>query len=132
MSIRVDIVRRKVDNFSEEAKATLEKQIEKYADDVIKEANIIEEIIREDGASTEVTSNIVLQAVRKNRTYKKKKCSKFSIFMKILSPLSILVTGFLYDSNGYENELAKMAAFICALVVACISTLLQYLDDIKE
>ena len=73
MSIKIYINKIKVDNFSEDAKATLEKQIEKYAGDVIKEANLIEETIREDGASREITSNIVLQAVRKNKTYKKKK-----------------------------------------------------------
>lgn len=132
MSIKVDVNRMKVDNFSEEAKSTLEKQIEKYAEDVIKEANLIEETIREDGASREITSNIVLQAVRKNKTYKKQKHNCFSICMKILSPLSILATGFLFDSNGYEKATGKMAMFILALVVACLSTVLQYWDDAKE
>lgn len=132
MSIKIYINKIKVDNFSEDAKATLEKQIEKYADDVIKEANLIEETIREDGASREITSNIVLQAVRKNKTYKKKKHHWFSVCMKILSPLSTLVTGFLFDLNGYEKATGKMVMFILALVVACLSTVLQYWDDIKE
>ena len=132
MSIKVCIEENKVDNFSEEAKQTLGKQLVKYADDVIKESNFIEETIREDGASREITSNIVLQAVRKNKTTKKKKCSKFSLCMKILSSISILVTGLLYDSKGYENDSDKMTKFIVALIIACVSTVLQFWDDIKE
>ena len=47
--------------------------MDKYADDIIKEANLIEEAIREDRANTEITSNIVLQAVRKNKSNLSKK-----------------------------------------------------------
>ena len=67
VAVQVNIDDNKIDNFSDGAQTTLKKQMEKYADDIIKEANLIEEAIREDGANTEITSNIVLQAVRKNK-----------------------------------------------------------------
>ena len=50
VAVQVNIDENKIDNFSDGAKTTLEKQIEKYTDDIIKEANLIEEAIREDGA----------------------------------------------------------------------------------
>ena len=60
VAVQVNIDENKIDNFSDGAQTTLKKQMEKYADDIIKEANLIEEAIREDGANTEITSNIVL------------------------------------------------------------------------
>ena len=57
----------------------------------LKEANLIEEGIRENGASTEITSNIVLQAVRKHRTYHiNKKQNIVLIIIKVISCFSLL------------------------------------------
>lgn len=132
VAVQINIVDDKVDNFSNEAQTTLTKQIEKYADDIIKEANLIEEGIREDGASTEITSNIVLQAVRKNKTYHNKKSNKTLLITKIVSALSLLITGFLFDSSGYENNKIGLIAFVICLIVASISTVLQFVFEDKE
>ena len=59
MAVQINIDENKIDNFSDGAQTTLKKQMEKYADDIIKEANLIEEAIREDGANTEIRNNIV-------------------------------------------------------------------------
>ena len=132
VAVQINIVDDKVDNFSNEAQTTLTKQIEKYADDIIKEANLIEEGIREDGASTEITSNIVLQAVRKNKTYHNKKSNKTVLITKIVSALSLLITGFLFDSSGYENNKIGLIAFVICLIVASVSTVLQFVFEDKE
>nr|WP_195638505.1 hypothetical protein [Enterocloster bolteae] len=132
VAVQINIVDDKVDNFSNEAQTTLTKQIEKYADDIIKEANLIEEGIREDGASTEITSNIVLQAVRKNKTYHNKKSNKTLLITKIVSALSLLITGFLFDSSGYENNKIGLIAFVICLIVASVSTVLQFVFEDKE
>lgn len=130
--IQVNIVDNKIDNFSIDAKTTLKEQMEKYADDIIKEANLIEEAIRENGASTEITSNIILQAVRKNKTNHSKKANKGLLISKILSTLSLLVTGFLFDSDGYKDNVMKLIAFIVCLIVASVSTVLQFVLEDKE
>lgn len=98
----------------------------------IKEANLIEEGIREDGASTEITSNIVLQAVRKNKTYHNKKSNKTLLITKIVSALSLLITGFLFDSSGYQNNKMGLIAFVICLIVASVSTVLQFVFEDKE
>lgn len=132
MAIQVNIDDSKIDNFSVGAQTTLKKQIEKYADDIIKEANLIEEALREDGASTEITSNNVLQAVRKNKTNHNKKPNKSLLITKIVSSLSLLVTGFLFDSAGYQDNVIKLIAFIVCLIVASVSTVLQFVLEDRE
>lgn len=130
MAIQVDIDDSKVDNFSIGAQTTLKLQIEKYADDIIKEANLIEEALRENGASTEITSNNILQAIRKNRTSCSKKTKWSLLIAKIVSSLSLLITGFLFDSDGYQNNIIKLIMFTVCLVIACVSTVLQFvLED---
>lgn len=132
VAIQVNIDDSKIDNFSTGAQNTLKKQIEKYADDIIKEANLIEQDFREDGASTEITSNNVLQAVRKKKTSHIKKPKRGLLIIRIVSTLSILVTGFLFDANGYQDSVIKLIAFIFFLIVASVSTVLQYVLEDRE
>ncbi len=132
MDIIINIDNSKVDNFSSEALVTLKKQIEKHMDDIVNEAHLIEDAIREDGASIEITSNMVLQAVRKNKTIRKKKSDKRLLIFKIISSFSLLITGFLFDSEGYQNNVLKLILFIVFLVVACVSTVLQFVLEEKE
>ena len=132
MTIQINIDDHKINNFSNGAKTTLKKQMGKYADDIIKEANLIEEAIREDGANTEITSNIVLQAVRKNKNNQSKKPNRFLLITKITSSFSLLITGFLFDSSGYQNNVIKLIAFIICLIIASVSTALQFVFEERE
>ena len=132
MAVQVNIDDNKIDNFSDGAQTTLKKQMEKYADDIIKEANLIEEAIREDGANTEITSNRVLQAVRKNKSNPSKKPNRFLLITKIISSFSLLITGFLFDSSGYQNNVLKLIAFVVCLIVASVSTVLQFVFEERE
>ena len=132
MAVQVNIDDNKIDNFSDGAQTTLKKQMEKYADDIIKEANLIEEAIREDGANTEITSNIVLQAVRKNKSNPSKKPNRFLLITKIISSFSLLITGFLFDSSGYQNNVLKLIAFVVCLIVASVSKVLQFVVEVRE
>ena len=58
MPIQIKIEDNKVDNFSRGAKDELKKQLEKYGENIIKESNLIEEAIREDGAKFQVKKTI--------------------------------------------------------------------------
>lgn len=132
VAVQVNIDENKIDNFSDGAQTTLKKQMEKYADDIIKEANLIEEAIREDGANTEITSNIVLQAVRKNKSNPRRKGNHFLLIAKIVSSFSLLIKGFLFDSSGYQDNVLKLIAFILFLITASVSTVLQFVFEDKE
>lgn len=133
MAIQVNIDENKVDNFSNDARTTLKKQLEKYADDIIKEANLIEEILTDDGANIEITSRTILQAARKNETYHgKRKKNVGLVIIKTVSVFSLLLTGFLFDSTGYQDSTVRFIAFIISLIVACVSTVLQFVLETKE
>ena len=129
MAIQISIEDNQIEGLSENAKITLKKQVLEYASDVIKEANLIEEVIREDGAKKEITSNIIMNAVKKHKNYIIKKPFKPLIACKIVSSLSLLITGFLFDLNGYQNNAGKLIAFIVLLVIACITTVLQHIKE---
>lgn len=132
MAVQINIDNDQVNNLSESAKKTLKEQAEKHVNDIIKEANLIEEVIREDGASKEITSNIIIQAVRKNKTSYNKKSSKSLLLCKIISAFSLLLTGFLFDSSGFQNNAIKLIIFVITLVIATISTVMQFVLEDKE
>lgn len=132
MIFQINIEDDKINNFSNGAQTTLKKQIEKYADDIIKEANLIEEAIIEDGANTEITSNTVLQAVRKNKSYVSRKSNLFLLITKIMSIFSLFIAGFLIDVSGYENNAVKFICFVVVMIVAVASTVLQFVYEGKE
>lgn len=129
MAVHVDVEEEKIENFSASAKTTLSQQLSTYAEYIIREANLVEEGNREDGASREITSSILLQAVRKYKSTPQKKRSKVLIGLKIVSSFSLLVTGFLFDSDGYKDNTTKLVLFIITLIVACVSTVLQFVKE---
>lgn len=132
MPLQISIDEDKINNFSKDAQNTLIEQVKKYTVDIIKEANLIEEGIRENGASTEITSNIVLQAVRKHRTYHiNKKPNIVLIIIKVISCFSLLLTGFLFDYSGYEGDTGRLIAFVIFLIIATVSTVLQFVLEDK-
>ena len=132
LAIQINIDDSKVSNLSAEAQNTLKAQIDKYADDVIKESNLIEEGMREDGAKAEITSSIVMFAVNKNKIIRKRKSKKGLVIAKIISALSLLFTGFLFDSTGYQDNTITLIFFIASLIVACVSTVLQFVLEERE
>lgn len=132
VTVQINIDNNQVDNLSESAKNTLKEQTEKHVKDILKEANLIEEVIREDGACQEITSNIILQAVRKNKTSNNKKSNISLLIFKIFSALSLLLTGFLFDSDGYQNNQVKLIFFVIVLIVATTSTVMQFVLEDKE
>ena len=132
VSVEIKIDENKIDNLSNDARRTLKHQIEIHADSIIKDANLIEQASRENGASQEITSNIVLQAVKKNKVNFKKNPHKGLLICKILSALSLLFTGFLFDSDGFQDTPLLLIAFIVMLVIATGTTVVQFILEDKE
>ena len=130
--IQVNIDEKKVDNFTDQARDKLKEQMGKYADNIIKESNLIEESIREDGANAEITSHIVMQAIRKSKSSTRKKSNNRLIIIKIVSTFSTLITGFLFDASGYQHNFMKQICFIIFLIIASVSTVMQFVLEEKE
>ena len=124
--LQVQITDEQMENMSEKAKEELVSQLSTYAERIIKEANLIEEGNREDGANREITSSIVKQAVRKYKSNVPTKKENGLVVLKVFSAFSLLITGFLFDANGYQDNIIKLILFIIALIVASVSTALQF------
>lgn len=130
--IQINIDENKVDNFTDQARDTLKEQMGKYADNIIKESNLLEESIREDGANAEITSTIVMQAVRKYKSDTRKKPSNNRWIIRVVSTFSTLITGFLFDASGYGHNFMKLIFFIICLIIASVSTAIQIVLEEKE
>jgi hypothetical protein len=127
--LQVQITDEQMENMSEKAKEELVSQLSTYAESIIKEANLIEEGNREDGANREITSSIVKQAVRKYKSNVPTKKENGLVVLKVFSAFSLLITGFLFDANGYQDNIIKLILFIIALIVASVSTVLQFVRE---
>ena len=127
--LQVQITDEQMENMSEKAKEELVSQLSTYAERIIKEANLIEEGNREDGANREITSSIVKQAVRKYKSNVPTKKENGLVVLKVFSAFSLLITGFLFDANGYQDNIIKFILFIIALIVASVSTVLQFVRE---
>lgn len=132
MTVQVEIADDKVSNFSADAKKCFKEQVIKYADDLVKEANLLEETTREDGATMEITSNIVLQAARKNKNIRAKKPNRFLFIVKVVSVLSLTLAGFLFDLDDFQNNKAILFIFMVIFTIAVASTVLQFVKEDKE
>ena len=128
MKLIVEISDEKLDNLSEGAKQELSSQLRQYTANIVKEANLIEEGNHELGAETEITSSIIMQAVRKykNNYVSKQRSRKGMVILKSISAFSMLFTGLLFDATGYHNNTGKLIAFIICLITACVSNLLKF------
>ena len=127
--LQVQITDEQMENMSEKAKEELVSQLSTYAESIIKEANLIEEGNREDGANREITSSIVKQAVRKYKSNVPTKKENGLVVLKVFSAFSLLITGFLFDANGYQDNIIKHILFMIALIVASVSTVLQFVRE---
>lgn len=128
MSVSITVPDIKLKHFTNDAKVTLEKQVELYTDEIIQEAYNLEEGMREDGANKEITSTIILQAVKKNKIFAAKKNNGWLIASKIASPISLLLTGFLFDMDGFSYG-RLLLLFVITLIIACISTVYQHIKE---
>lgn len=121
LEIRYEIADDKVRNFTDSAKNRIQEQSQKYALEIISEAEKVEEFLRENGASTEITENIIFQAVRRNKTEKKKNV-KF-IITRIISEIFLFISGLMFLPEMFitEEKTLNLGYFIIFLIVTLIA-----------
>lgn len=129
MELKYEIADDKVANFTDSAKNRLQEQSRKYTLEIINEAEKVEELIRENGASTEITDNIIFQAVRRNRTGKRKNIK--IIFVRIVAEVFLFVSGCMFVPESFitaDNtlNLGYFIAFAIVTFIALIATISTY------
>lgn len=131
--MQINIDDSKINNYSSSAKEELEKQILNYADIIIKESELIEYASREENTTSEVTSTIVATAAKKrNMKVTKKEDKKKIIAIKILSWVSMLFVGLLFDIEQCQNNTLQFLALIVVLIFAAVFSILQiFWEELK-
>lgn len=129
MEIKYEIPDDKVRSFTGSAKHRLQEQAQKYTLEIISEAEKVEELIRENGASTEITDNIIFQAVRRNRTEKKKNLK--IVLVRVLAEILLFISGLMFlpemfvTTDGALN-MGYLVAFLLVTLIAFIVTIVTY------
>lgn len=132
MQIKFDISDNEVTSFSQGAKSRLAEQAKLYTLEIIREANKVEELIHEDGASQEITESIVVQAIRRNKTARKKKIG--IIVLKIVSEILLFLSGLLFLPDLFiksNNEL-NMPFLIFFIILLAASLILVITVHFKD
>lgn len=129
LEIKYEIPDDKVRSFTGSAKRRLQEQAQKYTLEIISEAEKVEELIRENGASTEITDNIIFQAVRRNRTEKKKNLK--IVLVRVLAEILLFISRLMFlpemfvTTDGALN-MGYLVAFLLVTLIAFIVTIVTY------
>lgn len=129
LEIKYTIADDKVSNFTDSAKSRLQEQAHKYTLDIISEAEKVEKLLRENGALTEITDNIIFQAVRRNKTGRKRNIK--IIVIRIISELLLFISGLMFVPSQFitsENtfNLEYFVAFAIVTLIAFVTTIVTY------
>ena len=129
MEIKYEIADDKIRNFTDSAKSRLQEQSQKYTLEIISEAEKVEELIRENGASTEITDNIIFQAVRRNKAERKKSIK--TILVRIASEILLFISGLMFIPEMFITKestfnLGYFVAFAIVTLIALVATIVTY------
>jgi len=117
-------------NMTEGALERLVKQSEAHTLEIIKEAERVEESLREHGAKIEITENTIFQAVRRNNTQFYKKNWK-DILTRICAEVFLLLSGILFDYNKISNNIIYFIVYFVIITIAIVLTTITYIKDGK-
>lgn len=117
------------DNFSGNAKDKVKEQVGQYAVELAKEAKLLEEAHREKGAKSEITSNIVMRAATVRRTVGPSRTPKWLVLCKIVSVVSSALSGFFFDTGGFQDKTALLIAFTISFATMCVSTVFIFIKE---
>lgn len=116
-------------DFSSNAKEKLAEQTKAYANELISEARLLEEEQRESDAHSEITGTIIMRAAMVKKMGIERKTPMGLKLCRVASVITCAVSGFLFDSNGYEGNLIKLISFILVFAIACITTVIMFVKE---
>lgn len=129
MEIKFEVADDKISNFTDSAKCRLLEQSQRYTLEVISEAEKVEKLIRENGASAEITDNIIFIAIRRSKTGKRKNI-KITV-LRIIAEIFLFISGLLFMPEMFitsENtfNLVYFSIFALITVIALVTTIITY------
>ena len=129
LEIKYEIPDDKVRSFTGGAKKRLCEQAKTFTIEIVNEAEKVECLIRENGATVEITENIVFQAIRRNKTGKKKNVK--IIVMRVFADLFLFVSGLMFIPEMFITSdktlnITYFIGYIIVTLIAFIFTVVTY------
>lgn len=129
MKIEINVQDEKLQNLSPPAFKELEKISKHYLEEVLDEASRIEESRRTTNSNPEITATIINEAVNFARTYGiRKRKTKKHYLVQIVSFISTLLTGGLFDTEKFK-ESGYVLIFLIVFLVAIASNVYLIFND---
>lgn len=124
MPIKIEIPESSLTYFSTEAKNELHSHLDKHAQEIIKEAGRIEESLKEDNSTPEITRQIIKQAVYsyKNTTLKRK-MAKRTIVIRVIATLGMAISGYLCDLDNMKQSTVLLVLFLIFAIAGTASSI---------
>ena len=132
MKLEIEIPDEKVKCLSPTANMELARVAKSYIIDVLDEAGRIEESRRNSKSSPEITGAIINEAVLYSKTigFRKKK-SAGKIFLQIVSYVSTIFTGALFNIDKFKN-VGYVLLFLAVFTVCMFSTIYVITNSSKN
>jgi hypothetical protein len=121
MKVEFDIFDETIQNFSVQARTEITRQSKRIAEEIIKEASLIEAGQKVSDAQTEVTHSNVIRAATSPRMVFRRKKRWWLKIIQILSSLSSIVVGSLFDTSKFV-ETSHVIWFIIMSFIAIGTT----------
>ncbi len=123
MPITVNVAEGKLADLSSQAKDELVSATIQYVEDVINEANRFEAADSDPQNRPEITRSTIKDAVLYLKKYpKKKRASSGYVLLQIVSAISMLLTGCLFNIDKFKTDTTWLIWFLIIAAIAFAST----------
>jgi hypothetical protein len=129
MNIEIEIQDNKIQNLSSSAHLQIKKVTQGYLEEVLDEANRIEESRRTSVDSPEITASIIDDAAHYAKTHgiRKKKPKKL-IWLQIVAFIGSIFTGGLFEVDKFKT-LGYILLFLAVFLIAVVSSVYLIFKD---
>ena len=130
MEIKFEIDNNKVQNFTDGAKNRLSLQAQKYTEDVINEAEKVEELLKRRWCVTRNNRKycIFKQFVEIRTPIKHRRKWGITV-IKILSELLLFISGLLFNQEALSTNIVYFSVFSLVFISALIITIIMHVKD---
>lgn len=127
--MNIEINEESLNGFSDSAKSEFSTQSNLLISNLIHEICLCEFERREANTDKEITKADVIEGALYFRKKRRRKKSKFKLFLQCLCPTLSAVAGFIFDKN---NMNFVIASFVCLIISTGITFYLLMGDDYNE
>ena len=121
--MEINIPEDKVSYLSKQAQVEFSDSLKSYASDLIDEASRLETASRVSGGDPEITRTMIKDATLylKKYTHNNKSQSWWFTFLQVVSAISTLFTGGLFNIDKFKSDSINLLIFLSVLAITIVS-----------